>query len=288
MFEGFWFRIFGLYISFALVLDVYRTIHSIGSVRVRNRIKVIAISLQILNIAGMIVEIFTDFFCPIQINLLAVFYYLAKVLAGYLHCIRAELAVRHYKSISVRKNIITGVKAYLLIVLALNISKALFVYKSFRTEDGGCSQTFGNMFWMSIDDVMFVLLDLMTMSMLYYFYRNILTLSHVNGKRDPTKNAVFRLLWVSIIPLASSASAILNLQFRPSSAYFIGSADFQVHMLCLYLVYSWRRTKVKHTSMQTNRGALAQKILFQSANAAVTIPKSVMDGAKPVHSLMLG
>ncbi|GBG34016.1 Hypothetical Protein FCC1311_102392 [Hondaea fermentalgiana] len=251
----------GFVICMALSLDVRRTVEAIPVRRTRLMVGGIVVALQAMNILSMLTEIFAALICPVVIQLFGFAYYGAKCMTAFMCAIRVELATATLMNGKRTARLVTrALKLFVAITFILNMGKTFFVYRSFETE-AGCAVDFGGGIWPILDDICFMTLDLATFIGLLLHYRTMNSITQTAKNHTIISDAVFRILWISVIPLLSTLSITIQVLLDPSTAYFVGAMDFQVHMICMYLVYSWRRQSCELRSSLYRGGAPSKRIL---------------------------
>ncbi|GBG34017.1 Hypothetical Protein FCC1311_102402 [Hondaea fermentalgiana] len=235
-----WLRLFGFFMLFVLAPDVVGTVRGVRSRKERLRIGIMLALLPILNAVSMMLLIYRVELCGVFINLLALAYYGAKVLVGYLYTFRAELAVEGLQDSSWNNRlVIYGVQLYLVMTFVLNLGKAIVNYRSYLDESGQCAVDFGEGLWVILDEIMFFAQDLFTFSMLLYMYYQSPVL-----QGSASREAIRRVLVISGAPLFSTILTTAQLLIDPTTGIYISTIDFQVHVICLFIVYAGVRREI--------------------------------------------
>lgn len=242
----------GLAVALSMVDDVSATVSSVNKTWIRRRLAATLIVVPLLNLMMLIVLLFLTQLCSSAMNILATCYYLSKVLIGYLYCFRADLLLKGPLFSRKSRMIITVVRFYLLMVLVINVGKALFVYSSIMVE-GQCFPIFGNAMWASLDEIMFSIADLCIFLMMMFFYVQHLHNVNISASSREAQHGFRRILLITLMPLCFTLLSIIQIQADETSASFIGDLDMQVHMLCLLFAYS---KGARRHSRQSYRSAI--------------------------------
>lgn len=261
--------------SVALAPDVAATIRTIDEPFKRRVISTIVVALPTLNLFDLVLSItVSKATCPMYLKLLAVALYSARVLIGYSYLFRAELALSVQGQSRVQTTVLGCLKIYLLITFALNIGKALVFYSS-SWEDTYCKIDFGDGLWIYLDEFMFSFLDIFTFVMLWYISQTSPVFREA-GARDMIK----RILLISLAPILSTFSALTQMLVDPSTAQYVTAIDFQIHTLCLFIVYAGARQDVE--------GSMANESFAPSSVGArykiEPLEQPIITGRASIHS----
>lgn len=269
-----WLRFTGLVACLALGPDVYYTSQLIEATTKRRQIQFILVALPFLDVLELLLVPNAIFLavCPVYLKLLAASLYGTRVLMGYTYIFRLEIALATSNR---SKLVINCLKFYLLLTFLLNVGKALVIYESY-VEDGACVISFGDGLWLYLDEIMFSALDVLTCCMLFFFY-----LKPSNFVTREARHAVSRIVIISVIPVCSTACTLVEMaesRTDASKIRFLAALDYQVHCLCIYIIYAsarhemntnvdiWKKTYIKTSK---NLRSCSMSAARQIANTAI-------------------
>lgn len=237
-----WMRLLGLMIILATLPDIMDTLRSIKDKYTRNRVLFVIVMLALLNLLMFFSLVYISAFCPIFSSFIAATTCAARVLIGYLYCIRVELALRlTIKTLTIVR-ILRLLHAYLFLAFVLNVGKAVILYSSEFDENGRCTLYLGEGIWQILDEIMFSLADVLTFAMLLSFYNMHKSTLEIGKKGGLVKQVLGRVLYISIFPMISTIATSIQVMIDPTKTYS-GNIDLQIHIICLFFVFAQGRTK---------------------------------------------